>query len=94
MLAKRKKQGKALPTSINPFSISKKSAQVLKAGIAIDQKLEEELHAEAMRILGKKRSKHGKKMAKRIKRAEAHEIVYDRVLIKSEANESMTETAK
>ena len=54
MLAKRKKQGKALPTSINPFSISKKSAQVLKAGIAIDQKLEEELHAEAMRIIGKK----------------------------------------
>ena len=33
-------------------------------------------------------------MAKKIKRAEAHEIVYDRVLIKSEANESMTETAK
>ena len=33
-------------------------------------------------------------MAKRVKRAEAHEIVYDRFIVEAETNESMSEIAK
>ena len=51
MLAKRKKQRKALHSNINPF--------------LFDHKFEKELYAEAMRIIKKMRSKHVKKMAKK-----------------------------
>ena len=69
------------------------TANYEKAGIKIDLKIEDELYQETISIVGKKRSKHGKKMAKRVKRAEAHEIVYDRFIVEAKTSESTSDIA-
>ena len=58
--------------------------------IKIDANKDEELYQIAVQTVGKKRSKHGIKMSKRVKRARAHEIVYDRFI----QNKIVKETKK